>query len=76
MKTMTRTAAAHDTALEAVIGAKARIDELIARLRAASDDHFGVDPEGADWGDASSLLSIATQLEEAAVHAEQLTRGA
>ena len=35
----------HEAALAAFIGKKAEIDEMLARLQALSDDHFGIDPE-------------------------------
>jgi hypothetical protein len=57
---------AKETALDAFIGTKADIDDLIARLQAASDDHFGRNPDSVNWGDVGSLGHAAKQLEEIA----------
>ncbi|MCP5353532.1 MAG: hypothetical protein H6926_10175, partial [Chromatiales bacterium] len=37
-------------ALDAFIGHKARIDEILSRLQEASDDHFGTNPDEIRWG--------------------------
>lgn len=55
-----------EAALAAFAAKKAEIDALIARLTAASDDHFGADPETVNWASVGSLEAIAAQLTEAA----------
>lgn len=47
------------TALDAFIEHKARIDEMLERLQAASADHFETNPEDIRWGDAGFLADIA-----------------
>ena len=37
-------------ALDAFIGHKTRIDEILSRLQDASDDHFGSNPDEILWG--------------------------
>lgn len=51
------------TALDAFIEHKARIDEMLERLQAASTDHFETNPEDIRWGDADFLADIATDLQ-------------
>ena len=50
-------------ALDAFIGHKARVDEILSRLQDASDDHFGSNPDEIVWGDAGFLADIATSLQ-------------
>lgn len=52
------------TALDAFIEHKARIDEMLERLQAASADHFETNPDSVNWADVSSLADIANDLEE------------
>ncbi len=54
----------HEAALAAFIGKKAEIDEMLARLQALSDDHFGFDPEAVNWGAVGSIDHIASDLRE------------
>ncbi len=54
----------HEAALAAFIGKKAEIDEMLARLQALSDDHFGFDPEAVNWGSVGSLDHVASDLRE------------
>ncbi|PPB79371.1 hypothetical protein LV82_02956 [Albidovulum inexpectatum] len=54
----------HEAALDAFIGKKAEIDEMLARLQALSDDHFGFDPEAVNWGAVGSLDHVASDLRE------------
>ena len=54
----------HEAALAAFIGKKAEIDEMLARLQALSDDHFGFDPEAVNWGAVGSLDHVASDLRE------------
>ena len=51
-------------ALDAFIGHKARIDEILSRLQEASGDHFGTNPDEIRWGDAGFLADIATSLQQ------------
>jgi len=53
-----------EAALAAFIGKKAEIDEMLARLRALSDDHFGFDPEAINWGAVGSIDHVASDLRE------------
>ncbi len=54
----------HDAALAAFIGKKAEVDEMLARLQALSDDHFGFDPEAVNWGAVGSIDHVASDLRE------------
>jgi hypothetical protein len=54
----------HEAALAAFIGKKAEIDEMLARLQALSDDHFGFDPEAVNWGSVGSIDHVASDLRE------------
>ena len=51
------------TALDAFIEHKARIDEMLERLQAASADHFGTHPEEINWGDTGFIADIVSDLE-------------
>ena len=51
-----------EAALNAFIGKKAEIDEMLARLQALSDDHFNFDPEAVNWGSVGSISSVASDL--------------
>ena len=53
-----------EAALAAFIGKKAEIDEMLVRLQALSDDHFGFDPEAVNWGSVGSLDHVASDLRE------------
>ena len=53
-----------EAALAAFIGKKAEIDEMLARLQALSDDHFGFDPEAVNWGAVGSIDHVASDLRE------------
>lgn len=54
--------ATNDTALAAFIARKAEIDTAIERLRAASADHFFIEPDAviARWSISSPSCSITT----------------
>ncbi len=54
----------HEAALAAFMGKKAEIDEMLARLQALSDDHFGFDPEAINWGAVGSIDHVASDLRE------------
>jgi len=51
------------TALDAFIEHKARIEEMLERLQAASADHFKTNPDDIRWGDAGFLADIADDLQ-------------
>ena len=53
-----------EAALAAFIGKKAEIDEMLARMQALSDDHFGFDPDAVNWGAIGSLDHVASDLRE------------
>ena len=50
------------TALDAYIASKAEIDTMLARLKALSDDHFGVAPDEINWGHVGTLAHYAELL--------------
>ncbi len=54
----------NDAALAAFMEGKAEIDTLLARIAAASNDHFGMNPERVTWGDAGSLGFVTERLKE------------
>lgn len=65
----TRAAAAarnQEASVAAFMARKARVDALLARLAAASADHFGADPETVLWGADGSLGRVEELLTEAA----------
>ena len=53
-----------EAALAAFASRKAEIDEMLARLQALSDDHFGFDPEAVNWGAVGSLDHVASDLKD------------
>ncbi len=61
---MTTTPKTNEVALAAFMSGKAEIDALLARIAAASDDHFGTNPERVTWGDTGSLGFITERLKE------------
>lgn len=44
-----------EAALNAFIGKKAEIDEMLTRLQALSDDHFNCHPDEINWGNVGTL---------------------
>ena len=50
------------TALDAYVARKAEIDTMLARLKALSDDHFGVAPDEINWGHVGTLAHYAELL--------------
>ena len=56
----------HEGALAAFIASKAEIDALVARIAAATNDHFGVNPEHVTWADVGSLGFVTERLKEIA----------
>ena len=51
-----------EAALNAFIGKKAEIDEMLARLQTLSDDHFNVHPDDVNWGHVGTLEHYASLL--------------
>ena len=51
-----------EAALNAFLGKKAEIDEMLARLQSLSDEHFNTDPDHITWGDVGSLEHHASLL--------------
>ena len=48
-----------EEALAAFVSRKAEIDEMLARLQALSDDHFGYSPDEITWSYAEGLAHYA-----------------
>jgi hypothetical protein len=51
-----------EAALNAFLGKKAEIDEMLARLQALSADHFNSNPDEINWGDFGTLEHYASLL--------------
>lgn len=51
-----------EAALNAFIGKKAEIDEMLARLQALSADHFNCHPDEVNWGHFDTLEHYASLL--------------
>jgi len=51
-----------EAALNAFIGKKAEIDEMLARLASLSDDHFNCHPDEISWGHVGTLEHYASHL--------------
>ncbi len=47
-----------EAALNAFIGKKAEIDEMLARLQALSDDHFNCAPDEVNWGHGRNARTL------------------
>jgi hypothetical protein len=58
---MTRTAN-KPQAIDAFIARKAEIDVMLERIKALSDDHFGVNPDEVNWGQVGTLGHYAELL--------------
>ncbi len=55
--------------VDALIEVTGEVADLLARLQAAADDHFGANPDGAAvWGRVASANYVAEQLRNAAEH--------
>jgi hypothetical protein len=52
----------NDKALDAFIARKAEIDNMLTRLAALSEDHFGYAPDKIDWGHVGTLAHYAETL--------------
>ena len=51
-----------EAALNAFIGKKAEIDEMLARLQSLSDEHFNCHPDEIGWATVGSLEHYASLL--------------
>jgi hypothetical protein len=51
-----------EAALNAFIGKKGEIDEMLARLTGLSDDHFNAHPDEINWGHVGTLEHYASLL--------------
>ena len=51
-----------EAALNAFLGKKAEIDEMLARLQSLSDDHFNGHPDEINWGHVGTLEHYASLL--------------
>lgn len=51
-----------EAALNAYVGEKAEIDEMLARLQALSDDHFNCHPDEINWSHVGTLEHCASLL--------------
>ncbi len=51
-----------EAALNAFLGKKAEIDEMLTRLASLSDDHFNRHPDVVTWGDVGTLEHYASLL--------------
>jgi hypothetical protein len=61
-KTRNQIAKSKDDALAAFISRKQEIDQMLARLQALSDDHFGWNPDDINWGHVGTLGHYAELL--------------
>lgn len=50
---MTKTS--KEAALDAFMGKKCEIDDLLAKIQEMSDDHFCVHPDSVNWGHVGTL---------------------
>ena len=57
-----KTTKSKDDLLTAFVGKRGEIDAMLTRLRALSDDHFGVAPDEVTWGDVGTLEHYAKLL--------------
>ena len=60
--TTRRANASNEKALDSFIATKARIDQMLARIQALSDDHFNTDPDAVHWGDVGTLNHYSSLL--------------
>ena len=51
-----------EAALNAFMGKKAEIDEMLARLQSLSDEHFDARPDEVNWGHVGTLEHYASLL--------------
>ena len=53
-----------EKAMAAFLAKKAKIDAMLARLQALSDDHFAADPETVGWGEVATIGHYANLLQQ------------
>ena len=53
-----------EAALNAFMGKKAEIDEMLARLQGLSDEHFIAHPDEINWGHVGTLNHYRAKLRE------------
>ena len=53
-----------EAALNAFVGKKAEIDEMLARMQSLSDDHFNAHPDEINWGHVGTLNHYRAKLRE------------
>ncbi len=63
-KTHRRATAPNDKALESFLAAKARIDQILARIQTLSEEHFATDPNAVHWGDVGTLNHYSSLLHQ------------
>jgi hypothetical protein len=61
-KSRNQIAKSKEDALAAFISRKAEIDQMLARLQALSDDHFGWSPDEVNWSHVGTLGHYAELL--------------
>ena len=57
-----RAARNKEAAINAFIGKKAEIDEMLARLSSLSEEHFNAQPDEINWGHVGTLEHYASPL--------------
>ena len=62
--TTRRANASNDKALDAFMITKLRIDGMLERLKALSDDHFEAHPDEINWGHVGTLNNYASLLRQ------------
>ena len=61
-KSQNQIAKSREGALAAFVSKKAEIDEMLTRLQALSDNHFGYSPDEITWSHAEGLARYAELL--------------
>ena len=61
---MAKAAQNNDQALNAFIGAKAKIDQMLSELQAMSNEHFNTHPDEITWADVGNISRIERRLKE------------
>ena len=51
-----------EAAINAFIGKKAEVDDMLARLQSLSDEHFNCQPDEINWGHVGTLEHYASLL--------------
>ena len=61
-RTQNHSAKSREQALAAFVSKKAKIDTMLNRLQALSEDHFGYAPDDVTWGHVGTLEHYADLL--------------